>query len=333
MTTVGIVGAGLMGRLIGWRLAELGFDVSVVERAAQDAPQSAAHVAAAMLAPTSELPETEPAIFEMGKRSLAAWPALLDELEVPYAMDGSIFVAHGPDAPLLDKFHRSLATRAASEAQWLDGAAIANLEPGLGRRFPRGLLLPNEGWLDNRRLLQALAERGPAIRYGTAADPQRLAADVAIDCRGAGADWPDLRGVRGEAVRLHAPEVSLRRPVRLMHPRYQLYIAPRPGRRYVVGATQIESDSERSVTVRSALELLSAAFAVHPGFAEAEVEELGVGLRPAFPDNLPRVEWRGRALAVNGLYRHGFLIAPAILEQVVQEVLECTYSATASASA
>ena len=333
MTTVGIVGAGLMGRLVGWRLAALGFDVSLFERAAEDAPQSAAHVAAAMLAPTSELPETEPAIFAMGRRSLAVWPKLLDALAVPYGMDGSILVAHGPDAPLLDKFHRSLGEQAAREAQWLDGAAIAGLEPGLGGRFPRGLLLPNEGWLDNRALLQALAERGPSVRYGTQADPQRLAVDVPIDCRGAAADWPGLRGVRGEAIRLHAPEVSLRRPVRLMHPRYQLYVAPRPGRRYVVGATQIESDSERPVTVRSALELLSAAFAVHPGFAEAQVEELGVGLRPAFPDNLPRVEWRGRALAVNGLYRHGFLIAPAILERVVQEVLECTYSATASASA
>ena len=367
---VEIAGAGLMGRLIGWRLAERGAAVTLFERAARSQPESAAHAAAAMLAPVSEYPDADPAIFEMGKRSLELWPPLLDALNVPYGMDGSLLVAHGPDGPLLDKFHRSLGACATSEARWLDADDIGALEPALAGRFQRGLLLPNEGWLDNRGLLDALESRCGDIRYEhpvepcnparirhqlPAADADALArrgllqrrnvdalatkvgdgcgleADVAIDCRGTGAVLPGLRGVRGEAIRVHASEVQLSRPVRLMHPRYQLYAAPRPGGEYVIGATQIESDSERGVTVRSALELLSAAFALHAGFAEAEILELCTGLRPAFPDNLPRVEWDDGVLRVNGLYRHGFLIAPALVEHVIAEIdqIPCTQTAVA----
>lgn len=330
---VEIAGAGLMGRLIGWKLVKRGMNVTLYERAPRAAPASAAHVAAAMLAPASELPESDPAIFEMGQRSLRAWPTMLEELNVPYGITGSLLVAHGPDAPLLDKFHRSLGPRREAQARWLDAAGIAEREPALAERFERGLHLPGEGWLDNRAMLAALETRCGTIRYGESVDPERLHADFVLDCRGFGAGFAGLRGVRGEAIRVHAPEVELSRPVRLMHPRYQLYVAPRSGGHYVVGATQIESESTHGVTVRSALELLSAAFALHPGFAESEITELCTGLRPAYPDNLPRVEWHGGVLRVNGLYRHGFLVAPALAERAIREIERCMWSSTASASA
>ena len=317
---VEIAGAGLMGRMIGWRLSACGADVRLHDRASRAAPESAAHAAAAMLAPVSEYPDADPAIFDMGKRSLELWPPLLDALAVPYSINGSLLVAHGPDRPLLDKFHRSLGARGSTETRWLDADGVGALEPALAGRFRRGLYLPREGWLDNRTLLGALEPRCGRIRHGHAVDPRDLRADLVVDCRGVGAGLQDLRGVRGEAVRVRAPEVQLSRPVRLMHPRYQLYAAPRPGDEYVIGATQIESDSVRQVTVRSALELLSAAFALHPGFAEAEILELSTGLRPAFADNLPRVDWDSGVLRVNGLYRHGFLIAPALVEQVIAEI-------------
>ncbi len=333
MHEVAIAGAGLMGRLIGWQLVRRGADVTLYERTPRHAPTSAAHVAAAMLAPASELPDAEDAVFAMGQRSLRAWPAMLDELGVPYAIDGSLLVAHGPDGPLLDKFYRSLGAHGSTEAQWLDAAGVGELEPALAGRFERGLYLPHEGWLDNRALLAALEGRCGTIRFGECVDPASLDADFVVDCRGVGAGFAELRGVRGEAIRMHAPEVDLRRPVRLMHPRYQLYVAPRAERHYVVGATQLESESTRATTVRSALELLSAAFALHPGFAEAEITELCAGLRPAYPDNLPRVEWHQGVLRVNGLYRHGFLIAPAVAQQAIEEIEQCMYSSTATASA
>ena len=71
--------------------------------------------------------------------------------------------------------------------------------------------------------------------------------------------------------------------------------------------------------MRSALELLSAAYTVHPGFAEARILEVAAQCRPTLPDNLPAVRLRApRVLEVNGLYRHGFMIAPAMLDVVLE---------------
>lgn len=89
----------------------------------------------------------------------------------------------------------------------------------------------------------------------------------------------------------------------------------------MVGATMIESDAAGPITVRSTMELLSAAYALHPGFGEAELVETGAGVRPAFADNLPRVERDGRHLRINGLYRHGFLLSPAMARQAADMIL------------
>src|SRR5258707_168640 len=101
--------------------------------------------------------------------------------------------------------------------------------------------------------------------------------------------------------------------------------------RFMLGATSIEAE-DSGVSVRSALELLGAAYAVHPAFAEARIVEFGSGLRPAFPDNLPRIAIDQDKIAVNGLYRHGFLLAPALAELTLgyvqrgvidNEVMQC----------
>jgi glycine oxidase len=151
--------------------------------------------------------------------------------------------------------------------------------------------------------------------------------DLVIDCRGTGASHKnsasacapliDLRSVRGELFQLFAPEVNISRPIRLMHPRYQLYIAPKQKGYYVVGATEIESDDDSSMTVRSAMELLSAAYSVHPGFAEANIRQHVSQCRPAFSDNQPKITHKGSLIQVNGLFRHGFLIAPVVLKQTL----------------
>ncbi|HUG63179.1 MAG TPA: FAD-dependent oxidoreductase, partial [Methylomirabilota bacterium] len=90
----------------------------------------------------------------------------------------------------------------------------------------------------------------------------------------------------------------------------------------MIGATTVESDDAPTVTLRSAGELLTQAYALHPAFGEAEVLELNAGLRPAFPDNNPRIERTGRVISVNGLYRHGWLIAPALAVDVLRAVTE-----------
>jgi glycine oxidase len=139
-----------------------------------------------------------------------------------------------------------------------------------------------------------------------------------VDCRGLAARdaLRDLRGVKGEMVVLRCPEVRLGRPVRLLHPRAPLYIVPRGDGVYMLGATVIETAERGRVTARSMLELLSAAYALHPAYGEAEVLEIGVDARPAFPDNLPRIRGLGGTIYANGLYRHGFLLGPALAVQV-----------------
>jgi glycine oxidase len=166
--------------------------------------------------------------------------------------------------------------------------------------------------------------------------------DWVIDCRGLGAkeSWKqvgdaskNLRGVRGEVIRLHAPEVKLRRPTRLIHPRYPIYIAPKEDDVYVVGATEIESEDLSAMSVRSAMELLSAVYTVHSGFAEARILEMATQCRPTLKDNLPEISIDQKTnqadlMLINGLYRHGFMISPAILDCAL-EILSSGSSPTA----
>lgn len=217
-----------------------------------------------------------------------------------------------------------------SRVEMLHAADVRNLEPELSSRFSVGLFLRHEGQIDNRQLLHALATAlknlgidwhanvdVPAVQpFSIVTSHGSFKFDQVIDCRGLSArgDLPKLRGVRGEIIRIHAPEVNLGRPIRLMHPRYPLYIAPRAEGRFVVGATQIESEDMSAMTVQSALELLSAAFSVHPGFANASIVEMEVNCRPALPDNVPRIFSQPGLLRINGLYRHGFLVAPKLVK-------------------
>jgi len=200
----------------------------------------------------------------------------------------------------------------------LDAEGIARLEPDLAGRFSTALLFASEAHLDPRAALRFLAARltelGGHIRFGTDGEEALPKNRPVIDCTGFSAceALENLRGVRGEMLILHSDELTLNRPVRVLHPRIPVYVVPRGGGVFMVGATMIESDDARQITARSALDLLSAAYALHPAFAEAEILEMGAQVRPAFPDNLPRILRRGNRLYVNGLYRHGFLLAPAL---------------------
>ena len=150
------------------------------------------------------------------------------------------------------------------------------------------------------------------------------AVDIAVDARGVGSkpQWPQLRGVRGEVLTVECAGVELRRPVRLMHPRYQIYVAPRPNRQFVVGATELESEDTGPVTLRSTLELCSALHSLHPAFGEARVLRLAAALRPALDDHRPALALRGGVWHINGLYRHGFLCAPALVDTLAHEILQ-----------
>ena len=335
-----VLGAGLMGRLLACELARLGHSVSLFDAAGPDAQGSAARAAAAMLAPLAESAVTEAKVVRMGQYALTRWPQLLAQLDLPvyFQQAGTLILWHRQDAAEAMRFARQLeATHTAlpllPSAETLDAKQIAELEPALGNRFAQGYFLPQEGQLDNRQLLDALLYQLNTLKVQMHWNSPRAISDFSatqardsrwlFDCRGLGArpEWTDLRAVRGEVIRLHAPEVTLNRPIRLMHPRYPLYIAPKQDHVFVVGATEIESSDMSAASVRSTLELLSAAYAVHSGFAEARIVEIATQCRPALPDNLPSVRCLGpRTLQINGLYRHGFLVAPALLDVVLQWV-------------
>ena len=157
--------------------------------------------------------------------------------------------------------------------------------------------------------------------FGAAGEEARY--DRVIDCTGAARinHLPGLRGVRGEMLSLETDEIKLSRPIRLLHPRHPIYIVPREKNRFMVGATMIESADAGPITARSLMELLNAAYALHPTFGEARLLETGAGVRPAFADNLPRVIDDGDTIHVNGLHRHGFLLAPAMAGEVARLLL------------
>ncbi|TKC90806.1 FAD-dependent oxidoreductase [Trinickia terrae] len=322
-----VLGGGLCGRLLAWRLAGAGHRVALYERGDAAGSGAAAWVAAAMLAPLAEAASAELLITELGAASLDAWPALLAELPEPvyFQRNGTLVVWHHADraeASLFERRVRANAPAALIEGGFLAlrGAQVDEAEPALSGRFQQGLLLPREGQLDNRQVLSALAaglaERGVTTYWNTSVDDRALPrARITIDCRGLGAKpvLPALRGIRGEVARIHAPGIGLTRPVRLLHPRYPLYIAPKEHDVYVIGATEIEGEDMSPVSVRSALELLSAAFSVHPSFGEARILELNSQCRPTLPDHRPAITWDGAAtLSVNGLYRHGYMIVPEV---------------------
>jgi len=329
-----------MGRLLAHSLARLGYRVDVYEAQGPDALGSAARVAAAMLAPLAESAITELPVVRMGQHALKRWPELLNELQQPvfFQQNGTLIVWHRQDASEAQRFAQLLARTQAQlpslpALQSLENKALAEKEPALQDRFQNALYLPDEGQLDNRQLLASLLEslqtQQVGLHWHSGKSPEDFSPgnagepDWVFDCRGLGArlEWSALRGVRGEVIRLHAPEVTLQRPTRLIHPRYPIYIAPKPDHVFVVGATEIETEDLSPASVRSTLELLSAAYTVHSGFAEARILEISTQARPTLNNNLPGIRQIGpRSLQINGLYRHGFLIAPAMLDIVLEWV-------------
>lgn len=309
-----VKGAGVAGLTAAFELAVRGAAVTVVETR-HGLGGNASWFAGGMLAPWCERESAEQPVLDLGRDAADWWD---DALPGQVTRAGTLVLAAPRDTGELDRF----ATRTSGHRR-VDDDEIAVLEPDLAGRFRRGLLFPDEAHLDPRQAIAALHEKlatmGVKFHFGCDARPISGFARR-IDCMGMAAADDRLRGVRGEMLILRTPDVSLSRPVRLLHPRFPLYAVPRTDHRFMIGATMIESQSAGPVTARSMMELLGAAHALHPAFGEAEIVETGVGVRAAFPDNLPRVETDGEIIAINGLYRHGFLLAPAMARQAADLV-------------
>jgi len=333
---IGIAGAGLLGRLLAYELAGAGCEVHVHDPAPGAAGRGAAGwTAAGMLSPVAELECTDQRVLALALRSMQAW-ARIDAGLAPHgslhlSREGSLLLAHRGDAGSAERILSLLRARAGPglQPQPLAPERLRALEPAV-HGPALAWLLPGEGRLHPLEAMHALAAGASArgVRWhwsSPVADvvPNRLALgdgtqarfDHVFDVRGVGARGAlPVRGVRGELLWLHAPGVTLRRPLRLLHPRHRVYLVPRPGDIVVVGASEIESEDRSPVSLRSAVELMAAAHSVLPELAEARIVHLESNLRPALPDNLPLLSQQPGVTRINGLYRHGWLVAPALVE-------------------
>ena len=333
---IGIAGAGLAGRLLAVELGRRGHDVHVHDPA--DGPEArgaAGWTAAGMLSPVAELETGDERVFRWGLRSLERWPQILALLPRPVELqrEGSLLVAHREDHGAARRLLDLLERKAPPEhrPQPLSPNALHELEPAL-RVGPQGWLLAGEGRIHTVQAMAALAAGAAKTTWHwrspvAAADPHRLVLDGSrredfdwvFDVRGVGArPQVDVRGVRGEVFWLQSPGLGLRRPVRLLHARHRVYLVPRAPDLVVVGASEIESEDRSPVSLRTTVELLAAAHSIVPALAEARVVHTESNLRPALPDNQPLVESRPGLTRINGLFRHGWLIGPGVVDTALE---------------
>jgi len=326
---ISVLGAGVMGLSCAYALWRDGHDVTLYDPLGFPA-DNASFIAGGMLAPYSELDHMPQDYLPAGLESIQIWSDIqkVCARDFEFSQNGSILIAHPEDRHLQERFKSILP---ANDQNWeiLDAQALYALEPALSKRgFKSGLYLKTEAKLAPRKAMEVLCDALPnKMIQSLNSEAAAQKADYVIDCRGMSDDTQrkDLRGVKGEVLLVQNPEFSLARPLRLMHPRYPLYIIPRADHHFLLGATIIESAENEDVSVRSGLELLSALYSLHPSFAEAKIIEMRARTRPSYADNLPRLYIQDNIIKANGLYRHGFLLAPVMAQCVLAMINKQTH--------
>lgn len=347
---VGIAGAGLLGRLTALACLARGWNVSLFDSDSHLGHNSCSWTGVGMLAPYTELESSEPLLCKLGLKSLEQWPKLLKQLNQPvsFSQNGTLILAHPKDRQdrdrlmsLVDyKLHAAHLPSLSNIAELIPGPTLQHFIPGIAIELQEGYWIRDEGHINSHEFYKAttaaLIEKQvhwheftaveEITEYQIIAKGSTHSFDLVFDCRGLGAkiDWPQLRGIRGEVVCLHAPEVYLHCPVRIMHPRYAIYITPRSQNTFIVGATSIESEDKSPISAQSMLELLSACYTVHPGFAQARIVHTMTQCRPALPDNQPRIMVSEGLIRINGLYRYGYMIGPALIEEAMNYIEQGT---------
>ena len=344
-----VVGAGLAGLGVAWRLAQRGRRVVVLETG--EVGRGASWAAAGMLAPSAEIGFEELDLYALGQESLRRWPGFARELAQASGIDpgyrdtGTLVVADDRDSARALRRLFAFQTRHGVPVDWLSGDQAAEVEPLLSPRLPAAIFSPGDHQVDPRAVVRALrqsAERagveirercrvehlelGESVRVvveGTeplAAGAVVLAAGVwSREVGGLAAELP-VRHVKGQALALRMdPErgLDLRHVVRGP----DAYLVPRWDGRLVVGATSEDGVSDGRVTAGGVYRLLEGAVAVVPGVEEMELVETWASHRPAARDHSPLL---GRVapgvFAATGHYRHGVLLAPVTADEVAAEV-------------
>ncbi len=345
-----VVGGGIIGLAVAWRVRQQGMSVTLLER--EQTGQGTSRVAAGMLAPVAEVEfgEAGRRLLELGLRAAALWPAFAAELQELTAIElalqqtGTLLLAR--DADEARELERQLSFRSSLglRVERLRASQAREREPALAPTLRLALEAPDDHSIDPRPVLAAL--RAACVQTGVELREHAPVARVELDGAGklsgvilqsgeriaaeqvvlAAGPWSELidglepsarvpvRPVKGQILRLRDPAGPglLRRTVRFEGG----YLLPRGDGRYVLGASMEERGYELAPTAGAVYELLRDAQALVPGVRELEIEELSVGLRPATPDNAPVI---GRG-AIEGLiwatghHRNGILLAPLTAE-------------------
>jgi glycine oxidase len=353
---IAIVGGGVIGLSIGWRLAEAGCPVDVYERG--KAGRGASWAAAGMLAAGVESEPGEEGLLPLTRASQALWPGFARALEAASGIDvglreeGTLVIALTRDDAERLRFTFDLQRRLGIEIEWLSGAEALRREPHLSPRVAAACFSPHDTQVDNRRVAEALIEAlrraggrlheesaveaidvaGGAAR-GVIVAGERRRADIVVLAAGAWAQEiagippaarPPVRPVKGQTVTLRMDKAApLLRHV-LWAPK--AYLVPRRDGRLIVGATVEERGFDEWLTAGGVMALLEGAWRALPGTEELPIDEMRVGLRPGSRDDAPflgtcPVE---RLVLAVGHHRNGILLTPITADAVSALVLTGT---------
>ena len=302
-SSVNIIGAGIAGTWHALLFARAGYDVTLHERDDAAMTQATSHWAGGMLAPWCEREASEPVITRLGIRSLDLWREQVPD--TPF--NGSLVVAHPRDRTDFERF-----ARLTTDYERLDAPGIASVEPSLDGRF-EALLFAGEGHVEPRAVLPKLHAKLPKpVRPSIPQRPQ------AGGYRGRHCDrlpWLERTGqISGCGVRANSHHRDAGgkavAPGAVAASRWPLYIIPRDGNRFMIGATSIESEDTgvAFTRARTADSGLCGASGIRRG-AHSRIRR-----GPAPPSRTTCRVIDAKRISVNGLYRHGFLLAPALAE-------------------
>lgn len=351
-TDVAVIGGGLIGLSIAWRLARAGRTVTVLERETIGAGASLA--ATGMLAPAAEHEPGSDPLLPLALDSLRLWPGFRDTLEaesgrtIDYRADGTLVLAVGRDEVERLRFRYDLQRRSGLDATWLPGSEVRRLEPGLRPSVTAGIHCPLDHQVDPRLVMEALTEAcrraGVILAERTAvttldwsggrvtgirAGDRVVAAETVILASGA---WSGEGGLLLDALALpvrplKGQSLALRTTARTgtlarMVWTEQVHMAPKSDGQLIVGATVEDCGFRPGVTAGGLYALLEGARRVLPGIEEMEVEAVWSGYRPTSDDDAPILDTIAPGLvAATGHHRNGYLLAPVTAEAIAALVL------------
>ena len=351
-----IIGAGVIGLGIGWRLAQRGAAVTLFDRAA--AGSGASHAAAGMLAACAEAEPGEEKLIALGRRSQALWPDFAAELEkltgqpVDLRREGTLVVALTADDQARMQHHLEFQHSLELPVEWISAREARRHEPHLAS-IAGAVWSPEDGQVDNRKLVAALKlacasagvdiqEHRPVRRIlltdGCAvgvelADGTEHRGDTVVLAAGAwsrgieglpSALRPPVRPVKGQMIALQMDAAVPLVTHVVWGPK--VYMTPRLDGRLILGATVEEKGFDATITAGAVLALLEAAWRVFPAIEELPVAEMWAGHRPGSRDDAPILGYgpAGGLIYATGHHRNGILLAPITADAIARLVLDGT---------